>query len=346
MSAARIRSRLGFELAIAVLAISHVAVLLGGFIAPYDFAMQNRLLAFAPPARIHFVDARDRLHFRPFVYRLKPCAMDTGCYEDDRSTEYPIHFLVRGSPYKMLGIFSSRTHLFGTADPACIFLMGSDAFGRDQFSRLLCGGQISLFAGIFATAVSLTLGMILGGSAGFYGGWLDEAIMRAAEVFLALPWLYLLLAIRAFLPLHIAPGQVFLLLIGVIGIIGWARPARLIRGVVASGKERAYVLAAKGFGASDIYLLRHHILPQTFTVMRTQAAVLIPQYVLAEVTLSFLGLGVAEPVPSWGNMLAGVQEYEVLESYWWMLLPMLLLTPLVLAYYLVFAYYSTYRTNA
>ncbi len=226
--------------------------------------------------------------------------------------------------------------------PAKIFLIGSDAYGRDQFSRLLYGGRISLFAGLLATAVSLSLGMLLGGLAGFYGRWLDELIMRTAEIFLALPWLYLLFAVRACLPLQIAPNQVFLLLITVIGVIGWARPARLIRGVVLGARQRDYVVAATSFGASDIYLLRRHVLPQAFNVALTQAAVFVPRYVLAEMVLSFFGLGVSEPAPSWGNLLANLRQYNVLESYWWMFLPALALAPIFLVYYSIFSYYGYY----
>ena len=144
--------------------------------------------------------------------------------------------------------------------------------------------------------------------------------------------MYLLLALRAFLPLHTGPGQTFLLLIGVIGLVGWARPARLIRGVVLSAKESNYLLAARCFGASDLYLLRHHVLPETRSVVLTQAASLIPQYVLAEVTLSFLGLGVAEPVPSWGSMLGSLQQYHVLVAEWWMFFPGLVLVLVFLSY--------------
>jgi peptide/nickel transport system permease protein len=176
------------------------------------------------------------------------------------------------------------------------------------------------------------MGCLLGVLAGFYGTWLDAVIMRLAELFLALPWLYLLFALRAFLPLHISPVEAFLLLIGVIGFVGWARPARMIRGIVLSAKERGYVLAARGFGASDSYVLCRHILPQTLSVVLTQAALLIPQYILAEVTLSFLGLGVGEPLPSWGNMLANLQQYHVLVSYWWMFFPGLILIPIFLSY--------------
>jgi peptide/nickel transport system permease protein len=158
--------------------------------------------------------------------------------------------------------------------------------------------------------------------------------MRGGELFLALPWLYLLFGVRAALPLSVAEWQVFFLLIGVIGLIGWARPARLIRGVILSAKERNFVLAARGFGASDGYLLRRHLLPQTYGVALTQLTLLIPQYVLAEVTLSFLGLGVGEPVPSWGTLLSCLEQYYIVSSYWWMFLPALLLIPLFLVYYM------------
>ncbi len=182
--------------------------------------------------------------------------------------------------------------------------MGSDAYGRDQFSRFLYGGQISLLAGLIAAILSVSIGILAGGIAGYYGGWIDEILMRGGELFLALPWLYLLFAVRAALPLHISQWQVFLLLVSVMGLIGWARPARLIRGVVLSAKERNFVLAARGFGASDAYLLRRHVLPQTYAVLLTQITLLVPQYVLAEVTLTFLGLGVGEPMPSWGALLS------------------------------------------
>jgi len=332
------------RLALAALILSHALVLLAGFFAPYDFASQNRLLSFAPPTRIHFVDAQGKLHIRPFVYPWKAVTGTVTNYDEDQSVAYPVRFLVSGVQYKVFGILASRVHLFGTEEPARIFLIGSDAYGRDQFSRLLYGGQISLFAGLLATAISLSLGMLIGAVAGYYGGWVDDALMRGAEVFLALPWLYLLFAVRAFLPLHVAPNQVFMLLIAVIGVLGWARPARLIRGVVLSAKEREYVLAARGFGASNVYILRRHILHQISGVALTQAAVFIPRYVLAEVALSFVGLGVTEPAPSWGNLLAALDQYQVLESYWWMLLPALTLIPVFLGYYSLLGYYAVQHT--
>jgi peptide/nickel transport system permease protein len=309
---------------LALLAALHAIVLLAGFFAPYAYDTQNRAFAFAPPAHLHFFDSRHRFHFRPFVYRLVPVPDTPGAYEEDRSAIFPIRFFVHSD---------ARWHLFGVDEPARVFLAGTDAYGRDEFSRLLYGGRLSLFAGLLATAISLILGTGLGGLAGFYGKWCDEVIMRAAEVFMTVPWLYLLLAVRACLPLHIAAGQVFLLLIAVLGLVGWARPARLIRGVVLSAKNRDYVLAAKGFGASDLYLLRRHILPQVSGVVATQALLYIPQYILAEVTLSFFGLGVSEPDPSWGNMLAALQHPFALETCWWLFAPALLLVLVLLGYY-------------
>jgi peptide/nickel transport system permease protein len=318
---------------LSLLAVLYASVLLAGLIAPYEPNEQTRSVPFAPPTRLHFVDAAGRLHLRPFVYRLvgRPGSFDE--YDEDRSDRYPVQVLVRGAPYRIAGILDADRHLFGVAAPAKIFLFGSDQYGRDLFSRVLFGAQISLVAGVLAAVLALGLGVILGGLAGFYGGWADEAVMRMAELFLALPWLYLLFAVRAILPLHIEPARAFFLLVAVIGTVGWARPARLIRGMVLGAKHREHVLAARAFGATDLYLLRRHVLPQTSGVVFTQFAVLAPQYILAEVTLSFFGLGVSEPVPSWGNMLASVQRYNVLTSYWWMFLPGIALSAVFLLYY-------------
>lgn len=317
-------------LALAPLVLLHVVVILAGFVAPYHYATQNRLLPYAPPSRIHFIDQDRRFHLRPFVHEL---VFEDGEYREDRNRIYPLRFLVRGEPYEILGLLAWDRHLFGVDEPARLFLCGTDGFGRDQLSRLLYGGQVSLFSGLLAAALSLGFGLVLGSLAGFYGRWVDAVIMRGTELFMALPWLYLLLAVRAFLPLSISPVQAFLLLVGLIGAIGWARPARLVRGVVLSARERDYVQAARGFGASDRYLLLRHLLPATGSVVLTQAALLIPQYILAEVTLSFLGLGVAEPVPSWGTMLGELQRYHVLTSYWWMFLPGLILVLVFIAYH-------------
>ena len=320
---------------ITLLASFHVVILFAGFFAPYNFATQDRALPYAPPSRIHFVDRQGKFHIRPFVYGLKDDPQNYGSYDEEFQQVYPLRLFVAGSQYKLAGLFSAHAHLFGTDASGRVFLLGTDGYGRDQFSRLLYGGQISLAAGWIAAAFSILFGGIVGSLAGFYGGWIDDVLMRGGELFLALPWLYLLFAVRAALPLQVAQWQIFLLLIVVLGLIGWARPARLIRGIVLSAKERNFVTAARAFGASDAYLLRKHILPQAYGVMLTQMTLLVPQYILAEVTLTFLGLGVSEPMASWGSLLSSLQQYYVLVSYWWMFLPALLVIPVFLSYYAV-----------
>jgi len=298
----------------------HFVVLCAGFFAPYDATAQNRDLIYAPPTQLHIFDATHGIHLRPFFL--------TTATDQQRVS---LLFLVSGSPYRILGFLPSRLHLFGTDGPP-IFLLGSDGYGRDLFSRILVGGQTSLLAGLAGTAITLSLGLLLGAAAGFWSGWTDTLLMRLAELFMALPWIYLLFALRAFLPLALPPISALLLVISVIGFVGWARPARLVRSVVLSAKECDFVRAARGFGASNSYLLRRHILPQTWSALLTQAAILIPQFVLAEMTLSFLGLGIPEPMPSWGNLLASLQQYSVLASYWWMYVPALALVPFFVGY--------------
>jgi peptide/nickel transport system permease protein len=326
------------KLLVGALSGLHIAILLAGFFSPFDPARQNRELPYAPPTPIHSVDARNHTRVAPFVCAFEDRPGVPGEYFESQDKCAPIHFLVRGADYRLVGPIHANLHLFGVDTPAELHLMGTDAFGRDVFSRFLYGGQISLLAGVLATLLTLVFGTLLGTVAGYYGGWLDAFIMRAAELFLALPWLYLLFAVRGFLPLSLSGGRALLLLVGVIGLVGWARPARMIRGVVLSSRERQYVLAARLFGASDTYLMRRHVLPDLYSIILTQAALLIPQYVLAEVVLSFLGLGVGEPTPSWGNMLSALHQYAVLVSYWWMLMPGLLLVPVFLTYSLLAGY--------
>jgi peptide/nickel transport system permease protein len=324
-------ARRTFARRLVVVGVLHGVVACAGFFAPYDPVEQDRKSPYLPPMRAHLMDAHGHLHVRPFVYSLKLRESSFDQYEEDTTAPHPVKLFLSGARYKLLGFLPCRMHFFGTEN-ARIYLLGSDAYGRDQFSRLLFGGQVSLLAGFLGAGLTLLLGLCIGAVAGYFGGWRDNVLMRVAELFLALPWLYLLFALRAFLPLAVGPLEAFFLIIAVIAAVGWARPARLVRGVVLSAKERDFVRAARGFGATNGYLLRRHILPEASSVILTQAAILIPQYVLAEMTLSFLGLGVPEPVPSWGNLLSSLQQYSVLVSYWWMYLPALIMVPFFLGY--------------
>jgi peptide/nickel transport system permease protein len=308
------------RIVVAALVIFHAVVLLAGFFAPYDYDEQHRDYPYAPPTRLRMFDSQGEFH-RPFVYAVAQ-DLPSGEYREDRSRMYPIRFFVAG-------------RLFGISEPGVLFLFGADGFGRDVFSRVLYGGRISILSGLLAALIALALGTLAGTLAGFHGGWTDRVLMRTGELFLALPWLYLLLGVRAALPLHIGPVQAFALVVIVIGTMGWVRPARLIRGVTLTARESGYVIAAGGFGASSGYLIRRHILPATRGVILTQATILIPQFIRAEVTLSFLGLGIAEPVPSWGNMLAEARQYFAVVSHSWLLAPGIVLIPLLFGYFVL-----------
>jgi len=316
------KSRL--RMAIVAFALTNCCLLFAGFFAPYSPAEQHRDLAYAPPVRLHFVDQGGQLHVRPFVYGIAVAEGDGFQYREDRSRVSRIQFFERRN---------GALHFFTVEPQGESFLLGTDGYGRDIFSRILFGGRISLAAAALATFLSLVIGTGLGAIAGYFGGAFDAIIMRGSEIALALPWLYLLLAMRAILPLHISATETFVLVSGVIGVVGWARPARLIRGVVLSARERSFVTAARGFGASEWYLLRRHVLPQTWGIVITQAVILIPQFVTAEATLSFLGLGMAEPLASWGNMLSAFQQLQVMSSYWWMAAPAAALVIVSLTYF-------------
>jgi peptide/nickel transport system permease protein len=325
------------RLAFAVLAICYSSAMFPGFLAPYSSDTQNRDLSYLAPTRLHIFDRDGRFHLHPFVYRSEPLPDVFGRYKEVTGSPYPIRLLARGDQYTIFGMLTARVHLFGADEPARIFLLGTDVFGRDVFSRLLFGAQISLLSSLMAALIAVVLGMILGGVSGYYGGWPDAALMRLSEVFLAMPWLYLLLAVRAALPLHIDPRESYLILALMLGLLGWARPARLARGLVLSVRESEYVTAARSFGAGGIYIFRRHIAPSLQGVLLTQLSIYIPQFILAEVTLSFLGLGVSQPAASWGNMLTDLQVF-VSDPHWWLFAPVLALFVILLAYHGLFTY--------
>ena len=247
------RRRRQLSLAAGWLIVLHLVALLAGFFAPYDPTAQHPLLSIRAAHVIHLVDETGNWR-RPFVYGGTPQVGTFGQYREDRTLKFPVRLAPAGKPDQFDA--NASRHLFGVDEPGRIFLMGTDEYGRDLFSRLVHGVRISLAAGLLATLFALGLGVLVGSAAGWLGGWTDGVIMRASELFVSLPWLYLLFGVRAFLPLNVPPEQAFLLFVGIAGIIGWAKPARLVRGMVMTAREREYVSAARGFGASQVYLLK------------------------------------------------------------------------------------------
>lgn len=316
-----------------------VIVVAAPVLAPYDPDAQHRDAPFAPPTPVHLFVPGRWVPTRPFVDvapagATAPAMVPGMANPAERSVpaRAPIVLWHRETVEGMNGVTATRTRLFGVDPPAYLFLLGSDRYGRDRLSRLLVGARISLGGGLLAAAVSVGLGLLLGGVAGFRGGVADRSLVRVAALFLAVPWLYLLLALRAALPLDLPPTRTLFLLAATIGLAGWARPALLVRAVVLSGRSRGYVEAARSSGASEWFVLRRHILPQALIVVVTQAAMLAPQFALAEMTLSFLGLGVNEPLASWGTLLADVSRDHLLEPSWYVLAPVMV----VIAVFILF----------
>ncbi|MGE3841519.1 MAG: ABC transporter permease, partial [Vicinamibacterales bacterium] len=217
--------------------------------------------------------------------------------------------------------------------PGRLLLLGADDLGRDIWSRLLHGARLSLFAGLLATLVAVATGLIVGLLTGIAGPTGAAAGGFVIDVTLAMPWVYLLLAVRAALPLDLEPPLAFFATALLIGLLGWARLARLICGTVAALREREFIVAARASGVSRARLLRAHVLPHTWPVAFTQATLLLPQFVLAEVTLSFLGLGAADAQPSWGTLLGSLQHATTLTHAWWQAIPAIALVPVFLLYY-------------
>lgn len=216
-------------------------------------------------------------------------------------------------------------HLFGTAGKGKLNLLGTDEQGRDQFSRLVYGGRISLFIGLIGVSISFPIGTILGGISGYFGGWIDAGIMRVAEVLMTLPSLYLLVALASVLPDRVSSSQRFLLIIIITSFISWAGLARVIRGQVLSIKEREYVQAARAMGAKPFYIIVRHIIPQTATYLIISATLAIPSFIVAESVLSLIGLGIQPPDPSWGNLLSIATNTSILIFQPWLIWPPALL---------------------
>jgi peptide/nickel transport system permease protein len=304
-----------------ILAVLYLAMILGRFISPYDPAKQDLMNFYHPPTRLHFVDESGKFHLRPFVYKYDLTNLDYMIYTPDKTKRYFVNLFTRGERYSFWGLFETDIHLFGVDGPAKIYLLGTDGLGRDVFSRLLYAAKISLSVGLFGIFISLTLAMIIGGISGYFAGAIDVGLMRLIELILSIPFLYLIIALRATFPTELSSSQTYLLIVIIMGFILWAGPSRVIRGMVLAHRDQDFVLAARALGASHLRLIVKHILPNTLSYVIVAATILVPYYILGEVGLSFLGVGIQEPDASWGNMLYQAQDVKVLTSFPWILAP-------------------------
>jgi peptide/nickel transport system permease protein len=308
------------------LAVLYLGALFAGFLSPYRYDKQNDRYGFHPPmlTRVHIFGEGGRFS-RPFVYGVQvtnASAKGYSGYVEDHEATYPIKLFVRGEYYHLFGIVRTNIHLFGVDSPGLIYLFGSDLFGRDIFSRILYGAQISLSVGIIGILISTSIGMLVGGFAGYLGGITDFVSMRVVELLLAIPSLYFILILRATFGDKLTSIQIYLLIVTILSLIGWASEARVVRGMVLSIREQEYVLAARALGYSKGRIVIRHILPNTLSFIIVSATLSVPFYILSEVALSFLGVGIQEPQASWGNMLAVAEDnVGYLTSYTWILAP-------------------------
>jgi peptide/nickel transport system permease protein len=302
-----------------VLVLFYGLALFAPFVAPYTQEQMDRERYYHPPSKLHWVDRTGAFHLIPRVRPTRLANPRTFAYQEIVEEERPLRFFVRGDAYYLFGLIPANLHLFGVDAPVRIYLLGTDSFGRDQFSRLLFGAQISLTVGIVGIAISFVLGLLLGGISGYFGGWIDTVIMRTTELLLSIPALYLIIALRAVFPVNLPSQQVYLGIVAILAFIGWAGLARVIRGLVLSIRKNEFVLAAEALGVSRLRIITRHILPNTFSFVIVAATVSIPGYILGEVVLSFLGVGVQEPAASWGNMLNQARSIRALTSFPWLL---------------------------
>ncbi len=332
------RQTLGFRVGIAVVVLLYVVVAFAGFLAPYAYQQQVRGEPSAPASAIRFRDETGNFSLRPFIYPIRLEDPLTLKYNEDRSRPYPIEFFVRGSRYDLLGIFSTDLHLFGVVSSADagldpqLRLLGSDELGRDRFSRLLYAIRFSLIVTPLGTLLASIIGILIGVVSGYAPRRIDSVLMGAADTMLSLPTLILILAARAAFPLELPPLKAAFLLVTIFAATGWAEIARLARGLVTSIREREFVLAAKASGLTQPRILFRHILPNITGPLITQMTLMFPAFLLYEVALSFLGVGLQEPEPSLGNMLSAAADLTLLRAN-----PVLVLAPAIVIFICILA---------
>ena len=325
------------KIALILLGIIYFMLLFADIIAPYTKDFSDRSMAYVPPSQIFTIDENGKFS-RPYTYNYKrDFDMDNLCivYSLDRSKKHYLRFFAKGEPYKFLGLIPMQRHLLTTDKDGRLFLLGTDINGRDVFSRILFGGRISMTIGFLALFVLFPIGLLYGGIAGYFGGKVDNVMMRFAEAVMSIPSFYLLIILASILPAGMTSIQRFILIVVILALIGWAGFARVVRGMVLSVKNQEFVQAAKSIGASRFRIIVKHILPQTTSFVIVAMTLSVPSYILSESGLSFLGLGIQQPDASWGNMLKEAQEYTNIIYRPWLLTPGFLIFIAVLSFNLI-----------
>lgn len=317
------------------LVIFYVVAIFAEFFAPYGAFERHTDFLFAPPTPIHFVDAEGTFHLRPFVYKITnelDLSTFQRTYTEDTGEKYFIRFFVRGDSYLLLSFIPTDIHLFGVDDEAVFFLAGTDGLGRDLLSRMLLGARTSLFVGLLGLALGFVLGLFFGGISGYYGGGIDNFIQRLIEFLQSLPTLPLWMALAALVPADWTPIQVYFGISLVLATVGWTGLARVVRGKLISLREEDYILAATLSGVSERAIITRHLLPGFTSYLIVHLTLAIPQMILGETALSFLGLGIQPPAVSLGTLLQDSQNVQTVTLNPWLLFPGGLVVVIVIAF--------------
>jgi peptide/nickel transport system permease protein len=311
-----------------VLLLIYVVVLLAEFIAPYDPADYSSKYTYAPPQTLNLFDTTDgQFTFMPHVNDYK-VEIDQAAlrrtFVIDPEKKIPVSFFVHGWKYKLLGLFETDVHLLGATNKGDrVYLFGADSIGRDVFSRMIYGTRVSMTIGLVGVAISLVLGIFLGGVSGYFGGWLDDVIQRVIDFIRSLPTIPLWLGLAAAFPITWGPLQIYFAITVILSFIGWTNLARVVRGRFLALRTEDFVMAARLDGASQFNVIFEHMLPAFYSHIIASITLAIPSMILAETALSFLGLGLRPPVVSWGVLLQDAQNIRAVATAPWLLVPAL-----------------------
>jgi len=315
------------------LLLCYMMLPIAGFLAPYTANERDSDYLYAPPQSIHLYHEDEFVG--PFVYpTVAEADLETFQWKfvTDTTRPMPLTFFCEGETYPLAGLIDTNTHLFCAPEGATVFLWGADRLGRDVFSRILYGAQLSLTVGLIGISVSFFLGIGFGSIAGYFGGKIDWVINRVIEILRSLPELPLWLALSAAVPSNWGPVAVFFIISIILGILDWPGLARSVRAKFLSLREEEYVRAAEMMGAGSSRVIRKHLLPNFMSHLIASATLSIPAMILGETALSFLGLGLRAPAVSWGVMLNDAQNLASIEIYPWTAIPMLPIIVIVLAF--------------
>lgn len=316
-----------------ILALNYGSVLFSEIIAPYNLHTRNTDYIYSPPQSVHLF--HNGKFIGPFVYgRDYELDMDLlkRNYPERKDDVQPLRFFCSGDSYQFWGLFEGNFHLVCPADNGTFFLLGTDRLGRDVLSRITYGGRISLTIGIIGIAISFTFGIILGGLAGYYGGWVDATVQRAIEVIRSFPELPLWMALSAVLPVNWSPILIFFGITVILAMLDWTGLARAVRSKLLSLREEDFCTAAELMGARPSRIIGRHLLPGFMSHLIASATLSIPAMILGETALSFLGLGLRPPVTSWGVLLNEAQNINVVALYPWLMFPVVPVILIILAF--------------